>query len=317
MGNAIVLALLVFAATPAPAQSPAAVDSAIAEIRAELVRSRGFIRSAETQHTKLVALVEALRELVASIPAAPVVEELGALEIGGAVSGSTFVTTICDGVSCDLTWSHGLVQEGPDYEPPAYAAWYVEGDPLSVELPAWPSGPGPVTMGGVTATPVTEGPCAYPILPRGPANQFLACRAPDRGGDGLWLITWSRVDVSTIAPETLRIGLPVISDLRVVRRGPDAVAVEWTQVGNGAGGAADYGIRWSTPDGWSEGVAVAGSRVGDRLGYTAFGLAPGVTVTIEVAPFRGLIPERAVYGPPASVTAETTAAGSPPLPVGE
>ncbi|MCK9496772.1 MAG: fibronectin type III domain-containing protein [Dehalococcoidia bacterium] len=229
-----------------------------------------------------------------------------AIEVTG---GARSVLAVCDGDVCDVSWMHDETMAGGE-PPPAYAVWLVEGDPLSVELPVWPEGPDPVSVGGVVAYPVSQGACAYPVRPRGPAPQLHTCRvwgAP-ADGDVRWEVTWSRVEVEPIAPETLAVGLASVSDLRVVRVAPTALALAWTEVGDGRGGAADYGLRWQTGGEWSDAVAVLGSEVGETVGYTVVGLPPGSTVTIEVAPFRGLLPDRLVAGVPTTITVETAAA---------
>ncbi|MCK9496720.1 MAG: hypothetical protein M0R75_14680 [Dehalococcoidia bacterium] len=249
-----------------------------------------------------------------TLAAAP--ETPGTLDIG-VTGGIPVVLAVCDGDVCDLTWNHTEYQTGPTMAPPAYAVWLVEGDPDAVELPVWPESADPVEMGGVVAYPVSQGACAYPVLPRGPAPQLHACRtygAPE-SGDTHWMVTWSLVDVEPIPEETPSVGLATISDLRVVRTAPTALALEWTQVSDGAGGAADYGVRWSTPDGWSPVVAVLGSEVGEPIGYTAVGLQAASAVTVQVSPFRGQLLERAVVGIPAEITVQTAAGRTPPAPL--
>lgn len=334
-----VFAALALVLLAAPVYAQTAADA-----RDEAIRSRGFIRAAETQLTKVIAALDSIRSdarvdtvtvtdtvirtvvQVDSVPfevvrwdtvtlvrvdtvfvaGPPAPEpEPGTVEVG-VNGGSEAVLAICDGAACDLTWNHYEHTEGT--APPAYAVWLVDGDPASVELPVWPDGPEPVTVGGVTARPVTEGPCAYPVIPRGPAPQLHSCRVggvPDTPGLS-WMVTWAQTDVTPIAEETQAVGLSPVTDLRVTMTGSTALALEWTQVSDGRGGAADYGVRWTLPDGeWSPVVAVIGWAAGEPIGYTVPGLEPGTTVTVQVAPFRGVLPDRAVVGLPVDVTATT------------
>jgi hypothetical protein len=112
--------------------------------------------------------------------------------------------------------------------------------------------------------------------------------------------------VPQIAAETQAVGLSQVTDLRVTMTGPAALALEWTQVPDGRGGAADYGVRWRQDGEWSPVVAVIGWAPGEPIGYTVAGLQPGAAVTVQVAPFRGVLPDRAVVGLPAAITAATT-----------
>ena len=222
----------------------------------------------------------------------------------------------CGGTWCDLTWRH---IDGVD----AYVVWRLQSEPWSLiadagtpPAPEWPDGsPSDVTWevlitgdvtGTIEAKAVTDGACAYPVVPRAPIGYQMTCRVDDldEGRTYNWLL---RSMGGEFFPSVAGEGPPPpgVTDLAVVSTTSSTVTVGWTQVADGMGQPASYAVRWVSPHqpgGWwatgfpNESI-VYGSAVGAPLSITLAGYDDGQEVSVRIIPFRGVLMAGSVFGP--------------------
>ncbi len=118
-----------------------------------------------------------------------------------------------------------------------------------------------------------------------------------------------------------------VSDLAVTATTDSVATLRFTQVGNGAGGAASYEMRYAAaPMSWGSASPVAkgscaspiaGTSVGSPLSCTVNGLAPGKAYNFQVVAFRGTLNVNAVFGGLSNIAAgstSTTSVVTPPPP---
>jgi hypothetical protein len=116
-----------------------------------------------------------------------------------------------------------------------------------------------------------------------------------------------------------------VTDLAAAVANDSTVTLSFTQVSDGAGGAASYEVRFAagTMD-WGPAAEVvrgtcasplAGTTAGARLTCTVAGLTPSTAYSFQLAAFRGTFNVNAVFGSLSNVaTATTTGGGAPPPP---
>lgn len=109
-----------------------------------------------------------------------------------------------------------------------------------------------------------------------------------------------------------------VTDLRVTSVTANSVTLQWTQVSNGAGGAAHYAIRRGSPTlNWSAGypteVTVSGTGVGQTATYTFTGLPAGTASQFQLVSYRGTLNQDAVFGQLSNTVTGTTSAAPAPV----
>jgi hypothetical protein len=107
-----------------------------------------------------------------------------------------------------------------------------------------------------------------------------------------------------------------VADLRVVSVTEGSVTLGWTQVPDGAGGAAKYALRgvqgtlvWDAASGSQ--VTIPGTSVGADLNFTVDGLGAERRYEFQVAAYRGSVGTNAVFGAPSTVARATTTSAAP------
>ncbi len=108
-----------------------------------------------------------------------------------------------------------------------------------------------------------------------------------------------------------------VSNLSVAATADTAATLTFTQVTDGAGGAASYDVRyavapltWATATEATRGTCatpVAGTTVGTALTCTVFGLTANTAYQFQVVAFRGTLNVNAVVGALSNVASATTA----------
>jgi hypothetical protein len=108
-----------------------------------------------------------------------------------------------------------------------------------------------------------------------------------------------------------------VSNLSVVSTADTAATLTFTQVTDGAGGAASYDVRyavspltWATATHATRGTCttpVAGTTVGSALTCTVLGLTANTAYQFQVVAFRGTLNVNAVLGALSNVASATTA----------
>ncbi len=108
-----------------------------------------------------------------------------------------------------------------------------------------------------------------------------------------------------------------VSNLSVAATADTAATLTFTQVTDGAGGAASYDVRyavspltWATATHATRGTCttpVAGTTVGSALTCTVFGLTANTAYQFQVVAFRGTLNVNAVLGGLSNVASATTA----------
>ena len=109
-----------------------------------------------------------------------------------------------------------------------------------------------------------------------------------------------------------------VSNLALAAINDTSATLTFTQVSNGAGGAASADIRYApAPIQWGSATSVtrgtcatpvAGTAVGGTLTCTVLGLTPGTAYNFELVTFRGTLNVNAVFGNQSNIVAGTTTA---------
>ena len=108
-----------------------------------------------------------------------------------------------------------------------------------------------------------------------------------------------------------------VTDLSVVATDEDLATLRWTEVEDGTGSAANYAIRYASPDfsdGWGAAyeteVSVEGSAVGSTLEYDLNGLEAGTQYEFRMVAYRGTLNEDATFGSLSNIADGETEGGS-------
>jgi uncharacterized protein YjdB len=119
------------------------------------------------------------------------------------------------------------------------------------------------------------------------------------------------ITVAAIAPSA-------VTNLAVAAMNDTSATLTFTEVSDGAGGAAAVDIRFApTPLQWGSATSVArgtcqsplaGTTVGSTMTCTVLGLTPGAAYSFQLVTFRGTTSANYVFGNPSSVVAGTTTA---------
>lgn len=105
----------------------------------------------------------------------------------------------------------------------------------------------------------------------------------------------------------------VVDDLRVSSISQNSAIIEWTQVGNGAGGAANYRVAFGTatpswPTTFTSANVVPGTSVGASRTFTVASLSPATTYLFQVESVLGNALDVANRGSRSNVATGTTPA---------
>lgn len=117
----------------------------------------------------------------------------------------------------------------------------------------------------------------------------------------------------------------VVHDLVVSGTTEASATLVFTQVGDGAGRAASYEVRYSAGStDWTTAIStttgscatpITGTTVGASMSCTVLGLSASTSYNFQLAAFRGTLNADATFGDPSNVaTASTAAPPSPPPP---
>ena len=118
----------------------------------------------------------------------------------------------------------------------------------------------------------------------------------------------SSVTVAALPPGT-------VSNLAVAAVNDTSATLTFTEVSDGAGGAAAVDVRFApAPIQWGAATSVtrgtcasvAGTTVGSTLTCTVLGLTPGTAYNFELVAFRGTLNVNAVFGNQSNIAAATT-----------
>ena len=118
------------------------------------------------------------------------------------------------------------------------------------------------------------------------------------------------------------LSLGTVADLGVASTTSTSATLSFTQVDDGASGAASYEVRfapastsfaWATATDVASGtcaVPIAGTTVGANITCTVLGLTPNTTYNFQVVAFRGTFNSSPVFGSPSNVAAGSTTAAA-------
>ncbi len=130
-----------------------------------------------------------------------------------------------------------------------------------------------------------------------------------------------------IRPRNPQVGQPgQVADLFVLDRTAVSATLAFTEVDDGAGGAANYAVRtqlgslaWGTANEVQTGSCAApvrGQEVGARITCTVLGLDEPTGYEFQVVAFRGEFQNGAIYGALSNVASDEQAPASPANPTG-
>ena len=172
--------------------------------------------------------------------------------------------------------------------------------------------PTPIGWGWGSATVVTEGTCAEPLIGTSPGTarectvtglapgtsfdfQMASFRESPEGR--VYATTLSKV--ASALTDTREVTPPeTVTDLSVASVTSSSVTLRFTEVGDGAGGAASYQVRYApTPIGWGWGSAttvyegecgtpISGTEPGSDRTCTVSGLDPDSSYDFQMSSFR-------------------------------